>query len=166
LRSGAADLDGDGRIALDELYEYVYGRVVDESPQQRPRKWAFDVEGQIFVAKAEGATDTPPVPRRPRPQPQRTASSGRRRLRALRSKRLVAVGAAAAVVVVAAVAAAAVFMNRSSSEPPQSPAALAEGRNATITVYEAWQGDKLATLDPSVISASARRALAKMPTHR
>jgi len=163
LRSGAADLDGDGLIALDELYEYVYGRVVDESPQQRPRKWAFDVEGQIFVAKAEGAPDTPPVQRRPGPQPERTAASGLRRLRALRSKRLVVVSAAAAVIL-AAVAAAAFFMNRSSSEPPQSPAALAEGRRATLTVYEAWQGDKLATLDPSVISASARRALAKMPT--
>jgi uncharacterized caspase-like protein len=36
LRDGSADLDGDGDITLDELYSFVYERVVEELPQQRP----------------------------------------------------------------------------------------------------------------------------------
>lgn len=50
LRSGAADQDGDGDIALDELYAYVYDRVVAEMPQQRPKK-QDDVEGRIVIAR-------------------------------------------------------------------------------------------------------------------
>ncbi|MEW2518504.1 caspase, EACC1-associated type [Actinacidiphila alni] len=50
LRDGTADLDGDGDITLDELYAYVHEKVVDEMPQQRPKKQA-DVEGQIVIAR-------------------------------------------------------------------------------------------------------------------
>ena len=50
IRSGAADLDEDGDIALDELYSYVYERVVAEMPQQRPKKQE-DVEGRIVIAR-------------------------------------------------------------------------------------------------------------------
>ncbi|GAA3812961.1 hypothetical protein GCM10022403_053270 [Streptomyces coacervatus] len=49
LRDGGADLDGDGDITLDELYSYVYDRVVAEMPQQRPKKQA-DVEGRTVIA--------------------------------------------------------------------------------------------------------------------
>jgi peptide/nickel transport system substrate-binding protein len=50
LRTGRADLDGDGDITLDELYNYVHDRVVDEQPLQRPKKKA-DIEGQIYFAQ-------------------------------------------------------------------------------------------------------------------
>ena len=50
LRDGSADLDGDGDIALDELYSYVYDRVVEEMPQQRPKK-QDNVEGRIIIAR-------------------------------------------------------------------------------------------------------------------
>ncbi|GAA3787625.1 hypothetical protein GCM10022403_022900 [Streptomyces coacervatus] len=50
LRDGSADLDGDGNITLDELYSYVHDRVVDEMPQQRPKK-LDNVEGRIVVAR-------------------------------------------------------------------------------------------------------------------
>ncbi|UBU19201.1 caspase family protein [Nonomuraea gerenzanensis] len=50
LRDGSADLDGDGNITLDELYDYVHGRVVNEMPQQRPKKQA-NVEGQTIIAQ-------------------------------------------------------------------------------------------------------------------
>lgn len=50
LRDGSADLDGDGDITLDELYSYVHDRVVDEMPQQRPKK-QDDVEGRIVIAR-------------------------------------------------------------------------------------------------------------------
>jgi uncharacterized caspase-like protein len=51
LETGEADLDGDGHISFEELYEYVYDRVTDEVPQQRPRKWVFDVQGEIIIAR-------------------------------------------------------------------------------------------------------------------
>jgi hypothetical protein len=50
IRSGEADLDADGDIALDELYTYVRDRVVAEMPQQRPKKQE-DVDGRIVVAR-------------------------------------------------------------------------------------------------------------------
>jgi hypothetical protein len=50
LETGEADLDGDGLVSLDELYDYVYRRVTDETPQ-RPGKWALDVQGEIIVAR-------------------------------------------------------------------------------------------------------------------
>lgn len=50
LREGSADLDGDGDITLDELYGYVHDRVVDEMPQQRPKK-QDNVEGRIVIAR-------------------------------------------------------------------------------------------------------------------
>lgn len=50
IRSGAADTDQDGDIALDELYAYVRERVVAEMPQQRPKKQE-DVDGRILIAR-------------------------------------------------------------------------------------------------------------------
>jgi outer membrane protein assembly factor BamB len=50
LREGTADRDGDGDITLDELYTYVHDKVVDEMPQQRPKK-QDDVEGRIVIAR-------------------------------------------------------------------------------------------------------------------
>ncbi|MEV8376595.1 caspase family protein [Kribbella sp. NPDC056861] len=49
LRDGTADLDQDGDITVDELYTYVFERVVAEQPNQRPKK--FDqVEGRTILA--------------------------------------------------------------------------------------------------------------------
>lgn len=50
LREGAADLDGDGDITLDELYSYVHDKVIDETPQQRPKKHD-SIEGRIVIAR-------------------------------------------------------------------------------------------------------------------
>ncbi|MCW6007685.1 caspase family protein [Micromonospora sp. CPCC 205371] len=50
LRNGSADLDGDGDITLDELYSYVHDRVVEEMPQQRPKR-QDNVEGRIVIAR-------------------------------------------------------------------------------------------------------------------
>jgi hypothetical protein len=50
LESGEADVDGDGKITFDELYEYVYGRVTEEMPHQNPEKWDFGVQGSIIIA--------------------------------------------------------------------------------------------------------------------
>ncbi|MEU7524747.1 caspase family protein, partial [Saccharothrix sp. NPDC042600] len=50
LRDGSADLDGDGDITVDELYSYVHDRVVEEMPQQRPKK-QDDVQGRTVIAR-------------------------------------------------------------------------------------------------------------------
>lgn len=75
LETGEADQNLDGLVALDELYDYVHDRIVDLTPQQRPGKWAFDVQGEIIVArnphlpatvKSAGRTEAKPPPSLPR----------------------------------------------------------------------------------------------------
>ena len=51
LSSGAADGDGDGVITLEELYDYVYSRVVSQTPRQTPRKWSYNQEGALVIAR-------------------------------------------------------------------------------------------------------------------
>jgi len=60
LQTGEADLDHDGKIAVDELYEYVYEQLRRAKTRQTPRKWA-DLEYRVFVATAK--TSGPQVPR-------------------------------------------------------------------------------------------------------
>lgn len=50
LTTGEADLNQDGQVSVDELYDYIYDRVIDQMPEQKPRKWAFDLEGEIVIA--------------------------------------------------------------------------------------------------------------------
>ncbi len=52
IRSGAADLDGDGRVTMDELYRYVHAKVKDEGFQE-PMKWDFNVRGELMIAKTK-----------------------------------------------------------------------------------------------------------------
>jgi WD40 repeat protein len=59
LRTGEADLDGDGQITLDELYSFVYRRVRERTSQQTPRKWASDVEGAVVIAANPRPTEAP-----------------------------------------------------------------------------------------------------------
>jgi hypothetical protein len=51
LRTGEADLDGDGYITVDEIYDYVYDKVRAVTPRQTPGKWDF-VQGVIVVARS------------------------------------------------------------------------------------------------------------------
>ncbi len=51
LRTGQADIDGDGQITLDELYDYVYGQVVTRTPKQAPGKWSYKQQGEIIIAR-------------------------------------------------------------------------------------------------------------------
>jgi molecular chaperone DnaJ len=51
LRSGDADRDGDGRIAVDELYDHVYERLRQARAPQTPQMWA-QLEHRIFIAGA------------------------------------------------------------------------------------------------------------------
>jgi len=52
LESGEADRDHDSRISVDELYDYVYDKVREATPNQTPSKWVFDVHGDLYVARS------------------------------------------------------------------------------------------------------------------
>jgi len=52
LETGAADLDADGEISIDELYDYTYRQVRESTPTQAPMKWSFGVEGSLVVARS------------------------------------------------------------------------------------------------------------------
>jgi formylglycine-generating enzyme required for sulfatase activity len=49
--TGQADLDQDGRIAFDELAEYVCERVKEGNPAQTPQRWELGVDGKIYIAR-------------------------------------------------------------------------------------------------------------------
>lgn len=51
IDSGEADLDRDGRITADELYDYVHRHVRSESHQE-PTRWGMDVRGHLVLAKS------------------------------------------------------------------------------------------------------------------
>ena len=102
LRSGEADMDRDGLISVDELYDYVCDRVRERSPHQTPGM-AGDRRGDIVIAHStRRPTAPPPAPRRRRPPP--------------RVRALVAGGA------VAAAAVATALLVGGGSEPPGSAA--------------------------------------------
>ncbi len=64
LRTGDADRDEDGLIALDELYDYVYDKVRAVTPNQTPGKWTFGVQGELIIARRSRPITTPaPLPR-------------------------------------------------------------------------------------------------------
>ena len=51
LQTGAADINNDGLIALDEWYDYTYTRVISETPRQVPHKWSYNQQGDLVIAK-------------------------------------------------------------------------------------------------------------------
>ncbi|GLW25161.1 hypothetical protein DI270_031825 [Microbispora triticiradicis] len=63
LESGDADHDQDGYVGIDELYDYVYDKVRRTTPGQTPGKWAFDLQGDLYVARrARPVTVPSPLP--------------------------------------------------------------------------------------------------------
>ena len=63
LETGEADRDQDGLVGLDELYDYVYDQVRAATPNQTPGKWAFGVEGGLYIARRSRPVTTPaPLP--------------------------------------------------------------------------------------------------------
>ncbi|MFC9506923.1 caspase domain-containing protein [Streptomyces sp. NPDC057002] len=51
LETGEADLDADGKVSLDDLYEYVYRHVQEQNPHQRPKK-AAELRGELHLAQS------------------------------------------------------------------------------------------------------------------
>ena len=50
IETGAADVNGDGLITMDELYSYVHHRVLEEGFQE-PMRWGINVRGEMVVAR-------------------------------------------------------------------------------------------------------------------
>ena len=50
LQSGDADTNKDGRITVDELFDYIYTLVVKQTPKQTPGKWSYKEQGEIVIA--------------------------------------------------------------------------------------------------------------------
>jgi hypothetical protein len=51
LKTGAADLNGDGQVSVDELYHYVYDQVRQNTSGQTPTMSADGMRGQLYLAK-------------------------------------------------------------------------------------------------------------------
>jgi Caspase domain len=160
LRSGEADRDGDGWITLDELYDYAFEQVVEASPRQRPRKWAFDVEGRLVVARSARAHGEPPAapPRALPGPPAEQEPPPRRRLARRRAAALLA-----GLVLLLAAAAAAVALVALRGGGGGDNQDLAEGVNSSLQVFEAWSAGRLDEVGESELSATARNALETLP---
>jgi hypothetical protein len=50
IRSGDADRDHDGRVAIRELYDHVHERVQRLNAGQSPSKWEFGLQGDFYIA--------------------------------------------------------------------------------------------------------------------
>jgi len=51
LETGKADRDGDRLVSVDELYDYVFDRVRESTPNQSPTKLS-SLEGPLYVARS------------------------------------------------------------------------------------------------------------------
>ena len=58
---GDADNDGDGKITVDELYDYAYDQISRVTPKQTPTKSASKVEGEIVLRQFTHLEDIKPV---------------------------------------------------------------------------------------------------------
>jgi uncharacterized caspase-like protein len=59
---GEADRDGDGRIRVDELYDYTYEQVVHLTPKQTPGKWSYKQQGNIILRENLKIHEVKPAP--------------------------------------------------------------------------------------------------------
>ncbi len=59
---GEADTNGDGRITIDELYDYAYEQIVNITPKQTPGKWSYKQQGEITLRLNLKPEDTRPIP--------------------------------------------------------------------------------------------------------
>jgi hypothetical protein len=62
ISSGAADLNRDGRVTADELYDYIYDQVRQGPSPQRPRRLGM---GEGFLVVSDAVVEPPPVIHQP-----------------------------------------------------------------------------------------------------
>jgi hypothetical protein len=61
LATGDADLDEDGWISLNELYDYVFDKVQEQNPHQTPSRH-FELEGELYLARSPRRIRPAPIP--------------------------------------------------------------------------------------------------------
>jgi formylglycine-generating enzyme required for sulfatase activity/uncharacterized caspase-like protein len=59
---GEADYDGDGKITVDELYDYAFDEISKITPNQTPTKSSSKQEGEIILRQNMRIEDAKPVP--------------------------------------------------------------------------------------------------------
>jgi hypothetical protein len=59
---GDADQNGDGRIDVDELYDYAYDQVVRQTPKQTPGKWSYRQQGDLILRENLKPRQVKPTP--------------------------------------------------------------------------------------------------------
>lgn len=52
IRTGAADMDNDGYICVDDAYAYTFDRIRTADAQQTPQRWLYGAEGTILLARS------------------------------------------------------------------------------------------------------------------
>lgn len=62
IRSGAADLDRDGFISVDDAYEYAFDQLRTAAAHQTPQRWLYGAEGDIFLARSPAGVPAAPLP--------------------------------------------------------------------------------------------------------
>jgi len=56
IKDGDADVNEDGSVSMDDLYDYTFARVKEEGHQE-PMRWALNVKGQdLIIARTSGAS--------------------------------------------------------------------------------------------------------------
>jgi len=155
LRTGEADLDGDGRVSVHELYDYVFERVQLASTGQTPSMLSH-IEGDLYVASSPARqTAAPAAPAAPaQPAMPRPVSPLSRR--AFLSRRLVLV-CAATLVAMSAVALTLILHARSthvtdggsSTSPPLSSTATITTSGATHTSHTTVSSGSITLSDPN-----------------
>ncbi len=58
---GEADLDSDGRVTVDELYDYAYEKVRIATPKQTPSKFSSRQQGEIVLRQSTRIENIKPV---------------------------------------------------------------------------------------------------------
>jgi hypothetical protein len=125
LASGEADLNGDGRIAVDELYDYLYARM-REGPGHQTPGIAGDMRGDIVIARSTRVAPAPPAIPPPAAPVAPPPAGARARPRIPRW------AFAAAVPLVAGVAVAVVLLGGSGGSARRPYDFLGNGRQAVV----------------------------------
>ena len=62
IQSGNADSRQDGKITVDEIYDYIYSKIIVQTPKQTPGKWSFREQGELILAKTPHMAISAPAP--------------------------------------------------------------------------------------------------------
>jgi chaperonin GroEL len=62
LRTGAADVDGDGRVSVEDLFRYVSREMRGGRTRQTPKLWILDGVGSLVLARLEHGGEKPRTP--------------------------------------------------------------------------------------------------------